>query len=92
MKWEHHLRDVHFTLQTDHKNLTCLNTEIKQKVQRWKFIVQEYDFDVEHIAGKDNIVADGLSRFCEFQLIRYFHHFQWIHLKSIPMKSKNKIK
>jgi hypothetical protein len=66
MKWEHHLRDVHFTLQTDHKNLTYLNTEVKQKVQRWKLIIQEYDFDVEHIAGKDNIVADGLSRFCEF--------------------------
>jgi hypothetical protein len=66
MKWEHHLRDVHFTLQTDHKNLTYLNTEVKQKVQRWKLIIQEYDFDVEHIAGKDNVVADGLSRFCEF--------------------------
>jgi hypothetical protein len=31
MKWE---RDVHFTLQTDHKKLTYLNAEIKQKVQR----------------------------------------------------------
>jgi hypothetical protein len=41
--------------------LTYLNAEIKQKVQRWKFIIQEYDFDVEHIAEKDNAVADGLS-------------------------------
>jgi hypothetical protein len=24
--------------------------------------LQEYDFKIEHIAGKDNIVADGLSR------------------------------
>ncbi len=23
----------------------------------------EYDFEIEHIAGEDNIVADGLSRF-----------------------------
>jgi len=68
MKWEHHLRDVHFTLQTDHKNLTYLNTELKQKVQRWKLAVQEYDFDIEHIPGKDNIVADGLSRYCEFPI------------------------
>ena len=66
MKWEHHLRDVHFTLQTDHKNLTYLNTDLKQKVQRWKLAIQEYDFDIEHIPGKDNIVADGLSRYCEF--------------------------
>ena len=26
--------------------------------------MSSYDFDVEHIPGKNNIVADGLSRFC----------------------------
>jgi hypothetical protein len=64
-KWEHYLRDVHFTLQTDHKNLTYLNVELKQKVQRWKLAIQEYDFDIEHIPGRNNVVADGLSRYCE---------------------------
>ena len=43
-----------------------MNTDLKQKVQRWKLAIQEYDFDIEHIPGKDNIVADGLSRYCEF--------------------------
>jgi hypothetical protein len=33
-------------------------------VQRWKIQIQEYDFTLEHIAGEDNIVADGLSRHC----------------------------
>ena len=32
------------------------------KVQRWKLAVQEFDCFIEHIAGKKNIVADGLSR------------------------------
>ena len=29
---------------------------------RWKIAIQEYDFMIEHIPGKDNIVADGFSR------------------------------
>jgi transposase InsO family protein len=66
MKWEHHLRDVKFTLMTDHKNITFLNKHPSQKVMRWKLAIQEYDFDIIHIPGKDNIVADGFSRFCLF--------------------------
>jgi hypothetical protein len=63
-KWDHHLRDIHFTLQTDHRNLLFLNEDSKAKVQRWKIQIQEYDFTLEHIAGEMNIVADGLSRHC----------------------------
>ena len=66
-KWEHHLRDIKFTLRTDHANLTYLKLEHKQKVQRWKLAIQQYDFWIEHIKGKDNIVADGLSRFCPYE-------------------------
>lgn len=64
-KLDHLLRDVHFTLQTDHKNLTLLNTDPRDKVQRWRLAIQYFDFDVEHIEGKLNIVADGLSRLCQ---------------------------
>ena len=64
-KLDHLLRDIHFTLQTDHKNLTLLNTDPRDKVQRWRLAIQYFDFDVEHIEGKLNIVADGLSRLCQ---------------------------
>jgi hypothetical protein len=33
-----------------------------EMVIRWKIAVQDYDFDIEHIPGVNNIVADGLSR------------------------------
>ena len=66
-KWENYLRDCKFTLRTDHANLTYINNEGKQKVQRWKLALQEYDFYIEHIKGVDNIVADRLSRFCEYE-------------------------
>jgi hypothetical protein len=36
------IRDTHFTLRTDHKNLTFLNQEHRGKVQRWKIAIQEY--------------------------------------------------
>jgi hypothetical protein len=61
-KWENYLQGNKFILQTDHRNLTFLNTDLRPKVQRWKIFIQEFDFDIEHIAGPTNIVADALSR------------------------------
>lgn len=63
-EWEYLLRDTKFTLRTDHKNLTFINLDHREKVKRWKILMSSYDFEVEHIPGKDNVVADGLSRFC----------------------------
>ena len=60
--FEYILRDIKFTLRTDHRNLLYLNEKASQKVQRWKLAVQQYNFDVEHIPGVDNIVADLYSR------------------------------
>lgn len=62
--YEYLLRDVKFTLRTDHMNLTYLNVESTQKVRRWKLFIQEFNFDVEHIPGEENVVADAFSRLC----------------------------
>jgi hypothetical protein len=59
---KHLLIGVKFLLRTDHKNLIYINDTMTEMVIRWKIAVQEYDFDIEHIPGVDNIVADGLSR------------------------------
>ena len=56
------LRDIHFTLRTDHKNLIYINEHASAKVMRWKLDLMEYDFDIEHIPGVDNEVADCFSR------------------------------
>ena len=34
-------------------------------VVRWKLALMQYDFDIEHIAGVKNVVADLLSRLVE---------------------------
>ena len=63
-KWDHLLRDAKFTLQTDHRNLVFINSNGSAKVKRWKLLIQEYDFNIEHIAGVKNVVADTFSRLC----------------------------
>jgi len=62
MKMEHLLRDIHFTLKTDHRNLIFINTDLRDKVKRWKLAIQHFDFNVDHIEGEKNIEADGFSR------------------------------
>ena len=39
-----------------------MNMPPSSKVLRWKLAIQEYDKDVYHIPGPDNIAADALSR------------------------------
>ena len=73
-KWEHLLKGIKFTLQTDHKNLIYVNLEGSAKVRRWKMFMQEYDFDIEHIAGEDNVVADAFSRLCAITEQTPFDH------------------
>lgn len=59
-----------FTLRTDHKALIWLTKlkEPNQKLTRWKLKLQDYDYTIEHVKGKDNFVADALSR------VEIYHH------------------
>ena len=63
-KWRHLLLDRTFVLMTDHANLTYLKGSSDPKVLRWMVSIQEFDFTVRHIKGKDNVVADAFSRLC----------------------------
>jgi transposase InsO family protein len=61
-KFEHLLRDVRFVLHTDHENLVHIRDSGSPKVIRWKLQLQEFQFDIVHVKGVDNLVADALSR------------------------------
>eukprot|EP00762_Andalucia_godoyi_P007957 ANDGO_01279.mRNA.1 Retrovirus-related Pol polyprotein from transposon 412 len=58
----HYLLGHRFTVETDHRNLVYLEKSVVPKLVRWRLRLQEYDFDVVHIAGRENVVADALSR------------------------------
>jgi hypothetical protein len=66
-KLEYLLADRYFIIKTDHKNITFINFDDNARVKRWKIILQAFNFDVEFIEGKKNIVADALSRVYEEQ-------------------------
>ena len=49
---------------TDHNPLTFLKTMINknQRLVRWSLALQEYNLEIQHIPGSENVVADALSR------------------------------
>ncbi|XP_042320340.1 uncharacterized protein LOC121929090 [Sceloporus undulatus] len=53
-----------FTLQTDHAALRWLHSVqgANKKLLRWSVSLQDFDFEIQHVAGASNVVADCLSR------------------------------
>lgn len=53
-----------FLLETDHHPLVNLQMQasLSRKQARWLAFLQQYTFEVKHISGQSNVVADALSR------------------------------
>lgn len=64
LKFRYYLIETRFQILTDHKNLTFLLSSpfSSARLMRWTLCLQEYDFQIAHCKGKDNIVADFFSR------------------------------
>lgn len=62
--WRVYLLGKKFKIRTDNIALTFIkqNKNHTNKLARWAFKIQEYDFDIVHTKGKNNKVADCLSR------------------------------
>ena len=64
-----YLGSTPFTIKvyTDHNLLTFIHRmkNKNQRLLRWSLALQEYDLLIKHIAGRDNVVADTLSRCLE---------------------------
>jgi hypothetical protein len=63
-KWRHHLMGKRFELRTYHNGLKYLFDQptLNARQTIWLEFLSEYDFDIKHIKGKENKVADALSR------------------------------
>lgn len=59
-----YLYGTHFTVYSDHRPLVYLYSlkDPSSKLTRIRLELEEYSFDVIHIKGKDNVVANALSR------------------------------
>ena len=61
-KLQYYLRGKSFTLATDHNNLRWMEQSLVPKIIRWRIFMQSFDFVLRHIIGKNNNLADWLSR------------------------------
>ena len=63
--FRHHIEGRQFTIFTDHKPLTfafASAAERSPRQTRHMSFISEFSTDVRHVSGKDNVVADALSR------------------------------
>ncbi|QRV72267.1 Transposon Ty3-I Gag-Pol polyprotein [Ceratobasidium sp. AG-Ba] len=63
-KFQYQLHGVQFCVFTDNKSLEHLLTQknLSARQARWLEFINQFDFDIVHIPGVDNKVADALSR------------------------------
>ena len=62
--WRHYLLPKEFVLYSDHSALRHLHDQrkVSDRHSRWIEYLQDYTFVIRHKKGKDNAVADALSR------------------------------
>jgi hypothetical protein len=62
--WRHYLLGRIFVLMTDHCGLRYLFDQPKLNAikSRWMSLLSEFDFEINHIKGKESRVVDALSR------------------------------
>ena len=62
--WQHYLMGKGFELRTDHSGLKYLFGKpiLNARQSRWLEFLSEYEFDINHIRGKENKVVDALRR------------------------------
>ncbi|CAK1596617.1 unnamed protein product [Parnassius mnemosyne] len=64
-KFKTYLRGSKVIILTDHKALLFLNNMklFNGRVTRWILYIEQFNYEVQHISGRRNIVADVLSRY-----------------------------
>jgi hypothetical protein len=61
--WRHYLLERKFILMIDYSGLKYFFHQLRLNVRqaRWMALINEFDFEMKHIKGKDNKVTDALS-------------------------------
>ncbi|MDD2978257.1 reverse transcriptase domain-containing protein, partial [Aquabacterium sp.] len=76
--WRHYLHGTQpFTLLTDHDSLKYHKSmpNLSGRLARWIEKMAEFDYKLSHIPGKDNVVADALSRRADLAAVSTSNRF-----------------
>ena len=79
-----------FEARTDHKPLLGLfsrgcriPSNANARIQRWALLLSQYDFDLVYKAGKENVVADALSRLPVADNLKSIVPFEYVKLVEV---------
>jgi hypothetical protein len=63
-KFREYLVGARFVVKLDHNSLKYFleQKDLNERQQKWVSRIQAYDFDIEFVKGKNNVVVDALSR------------------------------
>ena len=81
--WKHYLLGADFTVQTDHQTLRYFHTQTKlsKKHMRWANFLSMFHFQIVHVDGKKNVVADALSCTPQVSAVTIVYHDQLDEMK-----------
>ena len=81
--WKHYLLGADFVVQTDHQTLRYFLTQTKlsEKHMRWANFLSMFHFQIVHVEGKKNVVADALSRKPEISAVSIPYHHELDDMK-----------
>ena len=62
--WRHYLYGEEFEVYLDNKSQKYIFTQrdLNMRQRRWMEFLEDYDFTLHYHPGKENVVADALSR------------------------------
>jgi hypothetical protein len=62
---------IKFLILTDHVALTYIQSSatVSRRNARWLEFLSQFTFEIEHIRGRENIIADALSRVPGVELV-----------------------
>ncbi|KAG0437933.1 Retrovirus-related Pol polyprotein from transposon 17.6 [Dictyocoela muelleri] len=71
-KFKYLIYNTKVTVFTDNKNIVP-HGNLTKRMNRWKLMLQEYDYEIRNIEGKRNKVADLLSRSFIYTVSTEYH-------------------
>jgi hypothetical protein len=74
--WQHYLWPKEFVIHSDHESLKHIRGQAKLNKHhaKWVEFIETFPYIIKHKKGKDNIIADALSR-CYTMLSQLDHKF-----------------
>ena len=83
--WEHYLRHHEFVIHTDHETLKYLKgqTKLNKRHAKWSESIESCPYVIKYIKGKENVVADELSRICTLVTKLELNVISFEHIKDL---------